>query len=135
MLSAGRDAIELRGSGPVRRFSRPSRDALIMRTSSDREHRLTRDPEALEFTATMRLSGTTRLLGDDVVFAECLTGLEAPISKASDFQRFRHQVRSVGRSGTPVTIEFEGNFTWADDGSPRSVVIQRFITVRADATC
>ena len=72
-----------------------------------------------EFSATMRLSGMTRIFGDDVSFAECLTGFEAPVSKSSDFPRFWHQVRSVGRSREPVYVELEGAFTW----------------VRADAAC
>ena len=133
--STGDEDLELRGRGPVRAFSRPDRDVLIMRTNSDREHRLTRDPEALEFAATMRLSGTTQILGNDVVFTECLTGLEAPVSKGGDFQRFWHQVRSVERSSGPAYVELEGRFAWDNDGAPQSIMIQRFITVRADGSC
>ena len=83
----------------------------------------------------MRLSGTTQILGDAVVFKECLTGLEAPVSKGGDFQRFRHQVRSAGQSGEPVYVEFEGRFAWANYGAPQSIRIERFVTVRADAGC
>lgn len=134
-LGTGHDAVELRGSGPVRAFSRPSRDVLIMRTMSDREHRLTRVPDAPEFSAAMRLSGMTQILGSDVSFTECLTGFEVPVSKGGDFPRFWHQVRSVGQSSEPVYVELEGRFAWAGDGAPQSVRIQRFITVRADAAC
>ena len=134
-LSAAQDTVELRGAGPVRAFSRPDRDVLIMRTISDRAHRLTRDPDEPEFSATMRLSGTTQIRGNDVSFKECLTGFEAPVSKGGDFARLWHQVRSVGRSGEPVYVELEGRFTWAGDGAPQSVRIQQFITVRADAAC
>lgn len=134
-LSSGSDAVELRGEGPLRVFSRPDRDVLIMRSMSDREHRLDRDPGAPEFSATMRLSGMTRILGNDVSFRECLTDLEASVSRSGDFSRFWHQVRSVGRSREPVYVELEGRFTWADDGTPRSLLIHRFITVRADSAC
>ena len=133
--STGNDAIELRGAGPVRVFSRPDRDVLLMRSNSEREHRLTRDPGAPEFTATMRLSGMTRILGNDVSFTECLTGFEAPVRKSGDYPRFWHQVRSVGRSREPLYVELEGRFTWASDGAPQSLVIHRFFTVRADAAC
>jgi uncharacterized lipoprotein NlpE involved in copper resistance len=134
-LSADRGAIELRGAGPVRVFLRPDRDALIMRTASDQEHRLTRDPGASEFSATMRLSGMTRKLGNDVTFTECLTGLHAPVSKGGDFPSLWHQVRSVGGLREPVYVEFDGRFTWDGDGAPQFVRIQKFVTVRADATC
>ena len=134
-LSAGAEAIELRGAGPVRAFSRPDRDVLIMRTISEQEHRLTRDPEAPEFSATMRLSGMTQIIGNDVSFKECLTGFEAPVSKGGDFPSFWHQVRSVDGLREPVYVELEGRFIWAGDGTPQSVRIQRFITVRADASC
>lgn len=134
-VSADHGAIELKGAGPARVLSRPDRDVLIMRTSSDQEHRLTRDPGAPEFSATMRLSGMTQILGGDVSFTECLTGLEAPVIEGGDFPSFRHQVRSVGRLREPVYVEFEGRFDWTDDGAPQSVTIQRFITVRAETGC
>ena len=134
-LSAAQDTVELRGSGPVRAFSRPDRDVLIMRTISDREHRLTRDEDAPEFSATMRLSVMTQILGDDVSFRECLTGLEAPVTKGGDYARFWHQVRSIGRLHEPVHVELEGRFAWTRDGAPQSVTIQQFVTARADAAC
>jgi hypothetical protein len=134
-LGAGHDGVELKGRGPVRAFSRLGRDVLIMRTSSDKEHRLTRDPDAPAFSAAMRLAGMTQRTGNEVLFTECLTGLAAPINRDGDFQRLRHQVRSVGQGSEPVYVELEGRFTWASDGSPRSVQVQRFITARADATC
>ena len=129
------DAVELRGAGPLRVFSRPGSDVLIMRTASDLEHRLVRDPAAPEFSRTTRLSGMTQILGNGASFRECQTGLEAPVGKGGDFSRFWHQVRSVGRLSEPVYVELEGRFTWARDGAPKSVTIQRFITVRADAAC
>jgi len=134
-LSADHGAIELRGEGPARVFLRPGRDELIMRTISDQEHRLTRDPGAPEFSATMRLSGMTQILGNDVSFTECLTGLEAPVTEGGDFASFWHQVRSLGRVRELVYVEFEGRFTWTVDGAPQSVRIQRFITVRAKTEC
>jgi uncharacterized lipoprotein NlpE involved in copper resistance len=133
--SADEGVVELIGAGPVRAFSRPDRDVLILRTMSGHQHRLNRDPAAPEFTASMRLSGMTQMLGDDVVFTECLTGLEAPIRKGGDFPRFHHQVRSVNRLREPVPVEIEGRFTWADDGAPQSVSIERFITIRDDEAC
>lgn len=134
-LSIDHDTVELRGSGPIRAFSRLDPDVLIMRTVSDREHRLTRNPEAPEFSATMRLSGTMQILGSDAEFTECLTGIEAPVSKGGDFPRFWRQVRSLGRSSGPVYVELEGSFAWADDGAPESMIIRRFVTIRTDASC
>ena len=83
----------------------------------------------------MRLSGMTQILGSDVSFTECLTGLEAPVIEGGDFPSFRNQVRSVGRLREPVYVEFEGRFDWTHDGAPQSVTIQRFITVRAETGC
>jgi len=134
-LSFDHETVELKGSGPVRAFSRLDSDVLVMRTSSDYEYRLTRDLEAPEFSATMRLLGTMQMRGNDVTFTECLTGLEAPVSTGGDFARFWRQVRTVGRLSEPVYVELEGRFTWAGDGAPQSIRIQKFVTVRDNATC
>jgi hypothetical protein len=127
--------IELRGAGPRRTFTRLDRDTLIMWTNSDLEHRLTRDPTAPEFSATVRLMGMMRVLGDSVSFTECLTGLEAPVSKGGDFAAFRHQYRSAGRSSEPTVVELEGRFSWSGDGTPKLLTIERFITVKANGAC
>jgi NlpE C-terminal OB domain len=83
----------------------------------------------------MTLFGTMQILGNDAAFTECLTGLEAPVDKGGDFPRFWRQVRSVGRLSEPVYVELEGRFTWAEDGAPRSMRIERFVTIRANAGC
>ena len=128
-------AIELSGLGPRRVFIRMDRDTLIMQTDSDLKHRLTRDPAAPEFTATIRLAGTMRKVGVGASFTECLTGLVAPVSKSGDFARFWHQYRATGRSTEPTYVELEGRFSWSDDGTPKALTIERFITVKAKGAC
>jgi len=127
--------IELRGAGPTRRFVRVDRDMLVMRTDSDLEHRLTRDPDATDFTATIRMLGMMHMRGDSALFTECLTGFAAPVSKGGDFARFRHQYRSAARTGTPTYVELEGRFSWSDNGTVKSLTIERFITVKANGAC
>jgi len=134
-LSTDYQTVELHGSGPVRAFSHPEGDVLVMRKVSDQEYRLTRDPQAAQFFASIRMSGTMQIHGSDATFTECLTGLEAPVSKDGDFARFWRQIRSIGRLSEPVYVELEGRFVWAGDGTPQSMSIQRFVTIRADAAC
>jgi len=123
------------GPGPMRRFVRPDADTLIMRTDSDLEHRLTRDPAAPEFSASISMAGMTRMRGGNAWFTECLTGFEVPVNKAGDFARFRHQYRSASGQGEAVVVELEGRFTWARDGAPGSLTIDRFVTVKAEGVC
>lgn len=134
-LAAEDRAIELRGAGPRRTFIRKDRDTLLMQTDSDLEHRLIRSPTTTDFSETIRLAGTIRMLGDTASFTECLTGLVAPVSKGGDFVRFRHQYRSAGRRSEPAFVELEGRFSWSDDGAPKSLTIERFVTVKADGAC
>jgi hypothetical protein len=128
-------AIEVRGAGPIRTFTRADRDTLLMRTNSDLEHRLSRGASESVFTATIRMVGTISLRGKNAVFTECLTGYVAPVSKAGDFERFRHQFRSAGRGSEPTFVELEGRFTWSADDLPESLTIERFITVKASGGC
>jgi len=128
-------AIELRGAGPRRTFMRMDRDTLLMQTDSDLEHRLTRDPTRPDFSATIRMAGMMRMSGDSASFTECLTGFVAPVSKGGDFARFRHQYRSAGGRSELTYVELEGRFSWSDDGSPKSLTIERFITVKANGAC
>jgi len=128
-------AIELRGAGPRRTFVRLDRDTLLMQTDSNLEHRLTRDPATTNFSATIRMVGMMRMIGDSASFTECLTGFVAPVSKGGDFARFRHQYRSaVGRS-EPTYVELEGRFSWSGDGTLKSLTIERFVTVKANGAC
>jgi hypothetical protein len=127
--------IELRGAGPTRNFTRMDTDTLIMRTDSDLEHRLARDPTSPEFSATIRLAGMMRRVGASVSFTECLTGLVAPVRKNGDFARFWHHYRIAGRSSEPTYVELEGGFSWSDDGALKSLTIERFITVKTDGAC
>lgn len=127
--------IELRGDGPVRKFTRLDRDTLVMRTASDLEHRLTRDAMAPEFSATIRLLGKMRELDDSMFFTECLSGLVAPVSKGGDFARFLRQYRIARRSSKPALVELEGSFSWSDDGTVKSLTIERFIAVKARGVC
>ena len=128
-------SIELSGVGPTRTFMSLDTDTLVMRTDSELEHRLVRDPGAPRFSATIRLAGLMRVQVDSVLFTECLTGLVATVSKAGDYSRFWHQYRSAGRSNEPTFVEFEGRYTWSGDGSPELLTIERFITVKADGAC
>ena len=128
-------AIELEGAGPGRTFVRLDRDTLVMRTDSDLEHRLTRDPVPTEFSAAIRMFGMMRMRGDSASFTECSTGFVAPVSSAGDFARFRHQYRSAVGRGEPAYVELEGRFSWSDDGTLKSLTIERFVTVKAHETC
>lgn len=127
--------IVLAGAGPARTFMRLDRDALIMRTDSELEHWLIRDPGAPEFSATIPMAGIMRMHGDSASFTECLTGLVAPVSKGGDFARFRHQYRIVGGLGKPTYVQLEGRFFWSGDGTPKSLTISRFVTVKANQAC
>lgn len=134
-LIANDRTIELRGAGPRRIFTRMDRDTLLMQTDSDLEHRLTRDPTKTEFSATIRMAGMMRMLGDSASFTECWTGFVAPVSKGGDFARFRHQYRSAGGRSEPTYVELEGRFSWSGDGTLKSLTIKRFVTVKANGAC
>ena len=125
----------LDGAGPDRIFERRDADTLLMRTVSPVEHRLRRNSVSPAFSATIRLSGVARRHGDTYVFEECLTGFELPLDTGGDYTRFRRQYRSVVPRGEPAPVEFEGRFTWAADGAPASLRIERFITIREEGRC
>jgi hypothetical protein len=128
-------ALELRGAGPIRTFSYPDQNTLIMHTESDLEHRLSREPTTSNFTSTIAMSGLMSMTGSSATFTECLTGFSAPVDKVGDFARFQRQYRSVGGQGKPVYVEFDGRFSWAADGSLKAFAIERFMTVRKGRTC
>ena len=129
------DSIVLEGAGPRRTFVGLDRDTLVMRTESDLEHRLSRDPASPEFSAIIRMTGMMRMHGDGASFTECLTGLVAPVNKGGDFARYRHQYRSAGKHDEPAYVELEGRFSWSDGGAPASMTIERFVTVKAAGAC
>lgn len=133
--AADEGVLSLKGPGPVRRFARPDGDTLMMQTHSTLEHRLDRDHSASEFSAMVRMVGVARMHNGNASFTECSTGFEVPISKAGDFGRFRHQYRSAGGQGEPVLVELEGRFSWARDGTPGALTIDRLVTVKAEGTC
>ena len=130
----GDHALELDGAGPTRSFSRPNADTLVMRTHSNLEHRLAREPDAPDFSATIRMAGMVNLRGGGATFSECLTGLVVPVEKNREFTRLRHQYRSVGERGRPNYVELEGRFQWSR-GVLQSMTIERFITIKLDAGC
>ena len=125
----------LRGSGPQRVFTRPDVDSLLMRTASDLDHRLRRDPAAPDFSATVRMAGMMRVSADGASFRECLTGIVAPVSRRGDYARFLHQYRSSAERGKPVYAELDGRFSWSADGAPQSFTIEQFRTIRNDDGC
>lgn len=125
----------LEGAGPSRVFERAGQDALLMRTESALEHRLSRDAVPKDFTSSIRMWGTMQVRADGTYFRECLTGIEVPVSEMGDFGRFRHQYRSVRRQGEPVSVELEGSFQWSRDGSPASLTIDRLVTLRRGDAC
>lgn len=125
----------LKGSGPMRRFARPDTDTLIMQTDSDLEHRLVRDAASPEFSATISMVGMMRMRGGNAWFTECSTGFEVPVNKAGDFARFRHQYRSASGQGAAVVTQLEGRFSWARDGTPESLTIDRHVTVKTEGGC
>jgi hypothetical protein len=127
--------VVLAGEGPPRVFTWPERDTLIMHTESDLEHRLARDPSEPDFTSSIRMDGTLRRSGENTRFTECLTGLEAPVTKGGAYARLLHQYRSVAAPGEGVFVELEGRFAWSEDGTPVSLTIDRLVTVRTNASC
>ena len=128
-------AIVLTGEGPERTFVRVDRDVLVMRTDSELEHRVSRDPGSPEFSAVVRMAGIMRLRGDSALFTECLTGYEARVSKGGDYARFRRQFRSVVARGKPAYVELEGRFAWADDDTLTALILVQFLTVKPDEAC
>jgi hypothetical protein len=120
----------LTGDGPPRIFTWPDPDTLVMRTKSELEHRLARDPGAPDFTSSIRMTGTMRVSADGTRFTECATGLEAAVEKGGDYRRFLHQYRSAVARGEPAVVEIEGRFSWSNDGDPVSLAIDRFVTVK-----
>ena len=127
--------LALRGEGPDRLFARPDEDALVMQTRAELEHRLNRDPAAPAFVAVTKMSGTIRLGGDVATFTECLTELGAPLSRGGDYRKFLHQYRSAGAGRKMVFVELEGRFLWAENDSPQTFRIDRFITIKSDGSC
>ncbi len=125
----------LKGSGPMRRFVRPDADTLIMQTDSDLEHRLVRELASSQFSASISMVGMMRMRDGNAWFRECLTGLEVPVSKGGDFSRLRHQFRSARGEGGAVAVELEGRFSWAQDGAPESLKIERLVTVKSEGVC
>ena len=134
-LGEAPDVVHLDGKGPRRTFERTGRDSLLMQVPSDLEHRLNRNVAVPEFAATVRMTGTLRSLEGGIEFAECLTGYAVPVTRGGDFSRFQHQYRSAGGQRGPVFAELEGRFSWSDDGTPRALTIERFVTIRADGSC
>ncbi|MGI9237169.1 MAG: copper resistance protein NlpE N-terminal domain-containing protein [Woeseiaceae bacterium] len=128
-------AIVLAGSGPTRSFMRVDRDTLLMRTDSDLEHRLARDAVSPNFSETIGIAGMIRMREGNASFTECWTGFALHVNKGGDYARFRHQYRSAGGRSKSVYVELDGRFSWSDDGAPKSLTIERFITVRANKTC
>jgi hypothetical protein len=125
----------LDGAGADRIFERPDTNTLLMRMASPVEHRLGRNAVSPAFTATIRLSGVARRHGETYVFKECLTGFELPLETGGDYARFRRQYRSVVPRGEAAPVELEGRFTWAEDGTPASLHIERFVTIRDEGGC
>jgi hypothetical protein len=128
-------AIELAGKGPLRIFARSDEDTLDMRTASPLQHRLVRDGSQAFIEDSIRMQGNIRVAADGGIFTECLTGLSVPVSKGADYRRFRHQLRSASVSGGIVPVELIGRFVWADDGSPKILSIEEFVTIETDREC
>lgn len=128
-------AIELRGEGPRRTFESMDGETLLMRTHSELEHRLARQPAMKDFTDTVRLTGIMQAQGDAMSFTECLTGYVAPVSKQGDFRRFQHQYRSATGQGKPVFAEFEGRYSWSADHALQAITIERFVTIKVNGSC
>ena len=132
---SGEGAIELQGEGPRRIFESLDAATLRMRTVSELEHRLTRQPATTDFTETVRLAGVMQMPASGPSFSECLTGYVVPVSQRGDYARFRHQYRSAGGRGKPVFVEFDGRFSWSTDHELQSLTIERFITIKVDGSC
>jgi hypothetical protein len=122
------------GRGPDRTYRRTGADQLELVTDSDLEHRLHRDPGAGPFSDVMRVAGVARVASNGAHFRECRSGLEAAIAEAADFRRFLRQYRAAA-AGEDAWVEFDGRFTWAPDGSPATVTIERFVSVGEAQRC
>lgn len=127
--------LELAGSGPHKVFRRPDHDKLLLQTASDTPHLLSRSSAQFEFDSVMNMRGTIDKSGDSYSFTECLTGLTAPVATSGDYKRFWRQYRSVPRREAVAPVELNGRFVWAENDEPEMLVIERFITIRANDAC
>ena len=132
---ADEQRLVLRGAGPSRVFTRPDIDSLLMETGSPLEHRLKRDPAGPDFVSRLAMAGTIRVHDGSASFTECLTGIRVPIERSGDYRRFILQYRSKNPKGAPAYVELEGRFNWTADKTPKSLVIERFISIRPDQSC
>lgn len=124
----------LNGAGPPRRLEAAGPGTLLLLTPSALEHRLSVAPDAPAFTDSILIEGIAIVENGTATLAECRTALTAPASGA-DMRRFVRQYRSLGYRGEPVLVELEARFDWADDGTLRSFVVDRFSTIKARSTC
>lgn len=125
----------LTGAGPVRTFTRPEADSLLMQVGSEAEHRLRRDPAAPNFVSRAPLAGTMRVQDKSASFTECLTGISVPVDRGGDYRRFILQYRSKAQRGVPAYVELEGRFSWTAEGEPKSLIIDRFVSIKPDGGC
>ncbi|NIV18260.1 MAG: hypothetical protein GWN47_07550 [Woeseiaceae bacterium] len=132
---AERQLLNLSGEGPIRTFTRPDADSLLMRSGSELEHRLIRDLAAPSFLSRVPMAGTMQVRDGDAAFTECLTEITVPVERGGDYRRFILQYRSKVKRGAPAYVKLEGRFSWTADDTPRSVIIDRFISIKPGGAC
>lgn len=123
----------LAGAGPPRKFLWPHKDRLEMLVPSELDHRLSRSSASPAFTDRVRMEGIAVVHDGKASFTECLTGLVAEVKRERDYPRFLRQYRKLAQRA--VFAELEGHFAWGRGGSPASLVIDRFLTVKPGQTC
>lgn len=123
------------GAGPDQVLTRRGPNRLELVTHSRLEHVLSRLEPAPAFADRFQVRAVAEQRGDGYVVTHCSTGLKVPLATGGDFPAFRRQFRSLGRRGEGVYIEFEGRFTWAGNGAPEALHIDRFSTVKRDSSC
>lgn len=129
------ELLVLQARGPERRFTMPVPGVLELTTQLGGDHRVFQGDKPAEFPGTLALTGTLERRADTTVFAECVTGLETAVGTGSEYDLYQRQLRRAGNPEGPVYAELDGEYLWADDGKPASLVIRKFGTIRPDRSC
>lgn len=134
-LAPDGSAVVLDGRGPVRAYRRAGAGRLELETDSVLEHRLDREAGAGPPNDVLRMTGLVSINGEEAWFSECRSGLRAAIVRSGDFRRLLHQYRTAGAPGEAARVELEGRFSWAADGAPNGLVIERLVAVTGRSDC
>ncbi len=129
------DLLVLQARGPERRFSMPETGVLEMIAQTGGDHRVYKSVRPDDFPGSLSLIGMLERRGDMTFFSECATDLETPVETGAEYQLYIRQLRRAGNPQGPVYAELDGEYGWSAEGSPASLAIRRFGTIRPDRRC